>query len=417
VLKGATPDEVRAIVQDKLEVMRDTPFVVPRLEVQPFTVKPSSEALIQKQGFTLEKVNYALSQAGVKVIDEPLNYKVARLGAYENSTSKKSGVYKADNLIFSDKIAKRTDAEIDAALIKRYGTDAVSVPTSKPVVTTESPIVSVVDLQDAAKGIGTLGEVSQWSVRGDFITPLKEVLNAVDDLGLGVLNTPALPRMVKGGIGKLSNKTVEGVASSLQKVSLETAEDIAKSIFNALWRKATPDQKEIILGKVSATRLEQLGLERVQTKIAPPTTPAPLQYVQAGTLDDATVSAYHVVNDSQVPIEQLRVAMLREQGFDGRTASSMKVHPLSEEIARTGKVSDQSLMDFLNSRELSVSTPTEQKWSSKMLQQIWEVSTPEQKAYIMKNVDNLEQLGLERIARSNVIDDHLPPEGVFDTPC
>jgi hypothetical protein len=35
----------------------------------------------------------------------------------------------------------------------------------------------------------------------------------------------------------------------------------------------------------------------------------------------------------------------------------------------------------------------------------------------MKNVDSLEQLGLERIARSNVIDDHLPPEGVFDTPC
>jgi hypothetical protein len=35
VLKGATPDEVRAIVNDKLEVMRETSFVVPRLEVQP----------------------------------------------------------------------------------------------------------------------------------------------------------------------------------------------------------------------------------------------------------------------------------------------------------------------------------------------------------------------------------------------
>jgi hypothetical protein len=451
----------------------------------------------------------------------------------------------------------------------------VPVPTSKPVVVTDSAITSVADLQDAAKGIGTLGEVSQWSVKGDFATPLKDVLNAVDDLGLDALNTPALSKMVKGGIGKLSNKTVEGVASSLQKVSLETAEDIAKSIFNALWRKSTPDQKEIILGKISATRLEQLGLERVQTKITPPTTPAPLQYIQAelsysselervlfryvngeafewatkarggeglsayppellrafsensrqypvlyrglgdvgstvskvgdtvsdkaiqsfstdlkeaatysngniilkleganglkttaesanslqtevlilpdsysvksitdvkvrgvgggtftiaeivpvvrkntptATLPDVT-DAYHVVNNSQVPIEQLRVAMLREQGFDGRTASSMKEHPLSRSISEFGEVYDEDLIPFLKSRELSVSTPAEQKWSSKMLQQIWEVTTPQQKAYIMKNVDSLEQLGLERIARSNVIDDHLPPEGVFDTPC
>jgi hypothetical protein len=301
--------------------------------------------------------------------------------------------------------------------LKLQQLEPIPVPTSKPVVVTDSAITTVADLQEAAKGIGTLGEVSQWSVRGDFITPLKEVLNAVDDLGLDVLNTLALSRMVKGGIGKLSNKTVEGVAASLQKVELKTAEDIAKSIFNALWRKSTPDQKEIILGKISTTRLEQLGLERVQTKIVPPTTPAPLQYVQAGVLDEVTVSAYHVVNDSQVPIEQLRVAMLREQGFDGRAASSMKEHPLSRSISEFGEVYDEDLIPFLKSRELSVSTPAEQKWSSKMLQQIWEVATPQQKAYIMKNVDSLEQLGLERIARSNVIDDHLPPEGVFDTPC
>jgi hypothetical protein len=291
------------------------------------------------------------------------------------------------------------------------------VPTSKPVVVTDSAIVTVADLQDAAKGIGTLGEVSQWSVRGDFITPLKEVLNAVDDLGLDVLNTPALSKMVKGGIGKLSNKTVEGVASSLQKVSLETAEDIAKSIFNALWRKSTPDQKEIILGKISATRLEQLGLERVQTKITPPTTPAPLQYVQAGVLDEVTVSAYHVVNDSQVPIEDLYQAMMRSAGFSAREAREAGGHFITEQIAFTGAVTDRNLKTLITLKSLSVESPVKQKWSSKMLQQIWEVATPEQKAYIMKNVDNLEQLGLERIARSNVIDDHLPPEGVFDTPC
>jgi hypothetical protein len=254
-------------------------------------------------------------------------------------------------------------------------------------------------------------------VRGDFITPLKEVLNAVDDLGLDVLNTPALSKMVKGGIGKLSNKTVEGVASSLQKVSLETAEDIAKSIFNALWRKSTPDQKEIILGKISATRLEQLGLERVQTKITPPTTPAPLQYVQAGVLDEVTVSAYHVVNDSQVPIEDLYQAMMRSAGFSAREAREAGGHFITEQIAFTGAVTDRNLKTLITLKSLSVESPVKQKWSSKMLQQIWEVATPEQKAYIMKNVDNLEQLGLERIARSNVIDDHLPPEGVFDTPC
>jgi hypothetical protein len=571
VLKGATPDEVRAIVQDKLEVMRDTPFVVPRLEVQPitvpklefditrqlprrssiveatvtklteiqtpvtrfndgvtelpkvdiktikdsadkeiqgwlnlsaenrrrvFTVKPSSESTVTKLGFTVEKVNEALREAGIKVVNEPLSYKVARLNAStDKASSPKAGAFLADNLVFVDELVNRTEAQITSDLVKKYnratppkaGIDrskvsssvvdstssvdldmiadntsrvadleylaakraaeinpnfesvrayivdevneaallaqldiidgVIPVPASKPVVTTDSAIVTVTDLQDAAKGIGTLGEVSQWSVRGDFLTPLKDVLNAVDDLGLGVLNTPALSKMVKGGIGKLSNKTVEGVASSLQKVSLETAEDIAKSIFNALWRKSTPDQKEIILGKISATRLEQLGLERVQTKIVSPTTPAPLQYVQAGVLDDVTVSAYQVVNDSQIPIEQLRVSMLREQGFDGRTASSMKEHPLSRSISEFGEVYDEDLIPFLKSRELSISTPTEQKWSSKMLQQIWEVATPQQKAYIMKNVDNLEQLGLERIARSNVIDDHLPPEGVFDTPC
>lgn len=472
------------------------------------------------------------------------------------------------------------------------------VPTSKPVVVTDSAIVTVADLQDAAKGIGTLGEVSQWSVRGDFITPLKEVLNAVDDLGLDVLNTPALSRMVKGGIGKLSNKTVEGVASSLQKVSLETAEDIAKSIFNALWRKSTPDQKEIILGKISTTRLEQLGLERVQTKITPPTLPTlrheqAVMYHGAGSqmsrLDDSFFSteniygnglyttadrgvansyrkknatayskegylysltekspvklydldqpfnkqsvegkaiiehlerlqrsgddyietladgmldelsqgftlgramdttrrfneggsevltnfidsfreplsksgyggythqggvltgskrhqvniywktedvlelkqleptpnfsdSYQVVNDSKVELSKLREEMLLAQGYDRREAvmTAKRGHPISEEIANTGAVSDRSLKMIVKNRELYSDYPSEQKWSSKMLQQIWEVATPEQKAYLMTNLDNIEKLGLERIARSNVIDDHLPPERVFDTPC
>ncbi|OBQ44438.1 MAG: hypothetical protein AN484_07085 [Aphanizomenon flos-aquae WA102] len=472
------------------------------------------------------------------------------------------------------------------------------VPTSKPVVVTDSAITTVADLQEAAKGIGTLGEVSQWSVRGDFITPLKEVLNAVDDLGLDVLNTLALSRMVKGGIGKLSNKTVEGVAASLQKVELKTAEDIAKSIFNALWRKSTPDQKEIILGKISATRLEQLGLERVQTKITPPTLPTlrheqAVMYHGAGSqmsrLDDSFFSteniygnglyttadrgvansyrkknatayskegylysltekspvklydldqpfnkqsvegkaiiehlkrlqrsgddyietladgmldelsqgftlgramdttrrfneegsevltnfidsfreplsksgyggythqggvltgskrhqvniywktedvlelkqleptpnfsdSYQVVNDSKVELSKLREEMLLAQGYDRREAvmTAKRGHPISEEIANTGAVSDRSLEMIVKNRELYSDYPSEQKWSSKMLQQIWEVATPEQKAYLMTNLDNIEKLGLERIARSNVIDDHLPPERVFDTPC
>ena len=853
VLKGATPDEVRAIVQDRLEVLRDTPFVVPRLEVQPIEVpklefditrqvpnKPSivessvariSPSVLTRDGVgivpnpsylvelsaitdttgtvhssarvealarailasketqpvILRKINpvkfevvgdnltylaakraeqldpqnayevrgvfvepgseleklYLSQQKALEEVSKLTNdavieststgkpaFKVFRKAEdsrpysvdLESITTSRGGAYNKEaveilarsflesgqnirpivvrrtggetfevirgNLEF---LAAKRASEIDPRFesVNAYIVDAgneaglltqldilddittVPVPTSKPVVVTDSAIASVADLQDAAKGIGTLGEVTQWSVRGDFVTPLKDVLNAVDDLGLDVLNTPALSRMVKGGIGKLSNKTVEAVASSLQKVSLEAAEDIAKSIFNALWRKATPDQKEIILGKMSATRLEQLGLERVQTKITPPTTPVPLQYVQAVLLpsplaytstpnaslrledviskagsalkimssdlevlksgiitddivktivnkvvnngyrdakvygqvvfdrlwntssdsqkqlilsivpedkfsqvglvktvatpitpaplqyvqaelsaapvsnkfndgvtelpkvdvktvkeyadkqiqewlnlsakdrrrlftvkpsSEATITklgftvekvdealreagvrvideplrykvarlnafsdkastpkvgvfladnlvfvdelirrseeeigagliakynasqvtdSYHVVNDSQVPIEQLRVAMLREQGFDGRTASSMKVHPLSEEIARTGKVSDESLARLITDKELSLTSPTpaEVKWSSKMLQQVWEVATPQQKAYIMSNVDNLEQLGLERIARSNVIDDHLPPEGVFDTPC
>jgi hypothetical protein len=593
VLKGATPDEVRAVVQDKLEVLRETPFVVPRLEVQPIevprlefditrqlprktqTTAAINPAVLNKDGsgitpnpsFLLElsgvSDNTGLVQSSARVdalarsiiasgetqpvivrqinavkfevVGDNLTYLAAKRAeeldpknAYEvravfvkpdseleklylsqqraleevkklssdaviESTSTGKSAFKIFNKAEDSRpysvdlesittsrggaynkeavetlarsflesgqnirpiVVRRTgtetfevirgnleylaakraseidprfeavnsyivDAGNEAALLAQLDIldDVLPVPTNKPVVVTESAITSVSQLQDAAKGIGTLGEVSQWSVRVDFNTPIKEVLDAVDDLGIDVLNTPALSRMVKGGIGKLSNKTVEGVASSLQKVSIETAEDIAKSIFNALWRKSTPDQKEIILGKVSATRIEQLGLERVQTEITPPTTPAPLQYVQAGVLDDVTVAAYQVVNDSQIPIEKLHVAILREQGFDGRTASSMKVHSISEEIALTGKVSDESLAQLIKNRELSVSTPSEQKWSSKMLQQIWEVATPEQKAYIMKNVDNLEQLGLERIVRSNVIDDHLPPEGVFDTPC
>ena len=589
VLKGATPDEVRAIVQDRLEVIRDTPLVVPRLEVQPikvpklefdditrqaprqqvFASTPLSTAKILSldsistpnpnldsalvDSLAREMVSASdnirpivverVSPVEYKVISGEVQYAAAKRAAeldpnfevrsvvvekgtpqydavmrqenaykeieklsqestltntakntttYEGTktekqlgtttgsrtieldsiTTQRGGAYSkeavevmARNLLetggntrpivvrrtnptdfelirgnleylaakraseinpqFTGVRALVVDAANEAAILRQLDIvdGVIPVPTSKPIVVTDSTIASVADLQDAAKGLGTFGEVSQWSVRGDFVTPLKDVLNAVDDLGLNVLNTPALSRMVKGGIGKLSNKTVEGVASSLQKVSLETAEDIAKSIFDALWRKSTPDQKEIILGKISTTRLEQLGLERVQTKIVPPTTPAPLQYVQAELSSSSTpptisiTDAYQVVNDSQVPLRELYEATMRVGGSTTREAAESPDHYITRQISTTGGFSDRNLKTFIDSGEMSGTSVTQQKWASKMLKEMWEVATPRQKAYIMKKVDNLEQLGLERIARSNVIDDHLPPEGVFDTPC
>lgn len=292
----------------------------------------------------------------------------------------------------------------------------VPVPTTKPVVLGESEFATLSDLQDAARTGDTLSEVSQWSPRGDFSTPLKDVLNAVDDLGIDELNTPSLAKLVKGRVGKLADKTVKEVAQSLQKVKLDNNEDVAKSVFNALWRKSTDDQKQLILSTLSTKRLNDLGLERVQTKIVPPTQPTMRHDVSSGLVD---VEAYQVFNESQIPIEHLRVAALREQGYDLRTASSMKIHPLIEEIELTGRVSDKSLDELIRTKELTIDTVSERNWSSKMLQRIWEVATPEQKALIMRELDTrtLENLGLERIARSNVIDDHLPPETIFDVPC
>jgi hypothetical protein len=298
--------------------------------------------------------------------------------------------------------------------------EGIPVPTNKPVVVSEAPFTSLSDLIDDARdgSIQSLSEVRNWSQKGDFNTKLKDIPNAVDDLGIDALNTPSLMKVVKGRAGKLSDKVVKEVADSLNKVDVNKAEDVSKSLFDALWRKSTNGQKQTILSSIPSKRLNELGLERVETKVIPPTLPT-LSHVRADVIDEGVTSGYHVVNDSQASIESLRVAALREQGLSAREASSMKVHPISEEIAATGFVSDVPLESLLKTRELSVSSIAERNWSSKMLQQVWDIATPQQKARIMSDIDarTLEQLGLERIARSNVIDDHLPPETLFDIPC
>ena len=314
------------------------------------------------------------------------------------------------------------DSVNEAAVLRQLDilNEGIPVSTIKPVVVSDAPFTSLSDLIDDARdgSIQSLSEVRNWSQKGDFVTRLKDIPNAVDDLGIDALNTPSLLKVVKGRAGKLSEKTVKEVANSLKKVDVNRAEDISKSLFDALWRKSTDEQKQTILSSIPSKRLNELGLERVETKVTPPTLPT-LSHVRASTIDEGVTSGYHIVNDSQASIESLRVAALREQGLSAREASSMKVHPISEEIAATGFVSDASVESLLKTRELSVSSIAERNWSSKMLQQVWDVATPQQKARIMSYIDarTLEQLGLERIARSNVIDDHLPPETLFDIPC
>jgi hypothetical protein len=299
--------------------------------------------------------------------------------------------------------------------------ESIPVSTTKPVVVSEAPFTSLSDLIDNARdgSVQSLSEVRNWSQKGDFNTKLKDIPNAVDDLGIDVLNTPSLMKVVKGRAGKLKADVVADVADSLNKVNtLGERGDIAKSLLDGLWRKATDEQKQEILKIIKPDRLNKLGFERVETKVAPPTLPT-LSHVRADVIDEGVTSSYHVVNDSQASLESLRVAALREQGLTAREASSMKVHSISDEISATGFVSDASLESLLKTRELSAASVAERNWSSKMLQQIWDVATPQQKARIMSDIDarTLEQLGLERIARSNVIDDYLPIEKEFDTPC
>jgi hypothetical protein len=314
------------------------------------------------------------------------------------------------------------DSINEAAVLRQLDIldEGVPVSTAKPVVVSEAPFTSLSDLIDDARdgSIQSLSEVRNWSQKGDFNTKLKDIPNAVDDLGIDALNTPSLMKVVKGRVGKLSDKVVKEVADSLKKVDVNKAEDVSKSLFDALWRKSTDEQKQTILSSIPSKRLNELGLERVETKVTPPTLPT-LSHVRADVVDEGVVSGYHVVNDSQASLESLRVAALREQGLSAREASSMKVHPISDEISATGFVSDASLETLLKSRELSAASVAERNWSSKMLQQIWDVATPQQRARIMSEIDakTLEKLGFERIARSNIIDDHLPIEKEFDTPC
>lgn len=298
--------------------------------------------------------------------------------------------------------------------------EGVPVPVSKPVVVSEPPFTSLSDLMDDARdgGITSMSEVRNWTQKGDFITPLKDIPNAVDDLGIDALNTPSLMRVVKARIGGLKDKAVKEVAQSLVKVELKNAEDIAKSLFNALWRKSTDEQKQLILSTVPVKRLNELGLERTVTEVVPPSLPT-LSHVRASAIDESVVSAYRVVNDSQARMEDLRVAALLEQGVPRRRAIGMRDHPLMLDIMILQKMRDKYFDPFMKSKELSVASPAERDWSSAMLKHMWEVATPEQKVRIMSEIDarTLEQLGFERIARSNVIDDHLPVEKEFDIPC
>jgi hypothetical protein len=372
VLQGAKVDDIAAIVADKLELVRDTPMVVPKIVAQPIEVP---------------KLDYSITSQLPKI-----------------------------------EVPKRS-AAVALEPSKVISTEFTSTPVSisKPVVVSEAPFTSLSDfVNDARDGsVQSLSEVRNWSQKGDFNTKLKDVPNAVDDLGIDALDIPTLVKVVKGRAGKLKADDVANVADSLNRVNtLGERGDIAKSLLDGLWRKATDEQRQEILKIIKPDRLNKLGFERVETKVIPPTLPT-LSHVRASTIDEGVTSGYHIVNDSQTPIESLRVAALREQGLSARESSSMKVHPISDEISVTGAVSDASLESLLKSRELSAASVAERNWSSKMLQQIWDVATPQQKARIMSEIDakTLERLGFERIARSNVIDDHLPPEVPFDTPC
>jgi hypothetical protein len=136
--------------------------------------------------------------------------------------------------------------------------------------------------------------------------------------------------------------------------------------------------------------------------------------VNPSLLNDRVLE-YQIVNDSQASAESLRMVFLKEEGLSSREARQSARYIAQDQIDASAAVTQRVLYDFLY-KDMVIKTPAGRAWSSKILQQIWEVATPQQKGRILMQ-DNLEQLGLERIARSNVIDDHLPPEGVFDTPC
>jgi len=329
-----------------------------------------------------------------------------------------------------------TDASKERALLAQLDLldESIPTPTANPIVLGESLITNIADLKDEVRidSFISTKEIREWMPA--YITPLTksgedvfeltiiEIRDIIEDLELDALTAPAVMNVIGGGVrkGKITNKSIEAVSNILNDMAVtKESKNVLHNIFNTLWRKSTLEQRKIVVENITATRLGELGLEKVQTKLPPPPDLPALSYVKASTVTPEVVDAYQVVNNSSQSIENLRVAALREQGFSGREASSMKVHPLSEEIITTGRVSDTSLDQLLKNRELSVTTPVERNWSSKMLKDIWEVATPAQKANIIDTMkaNDLEYLGLERISRSNVIDDHLPKEGLFDTPC
>lgn len=315
------------------------------------------------------------------------------------------------------------DPKNEAAILRQLDIldEGIPVTTTMPVVVDNAPFTSLSDLIDDARdgSIESITEVSKWAQKGDFTTPLKDVPNAIDELGIVALDTAGMRRVAKARAGKLSDSVVKEVANSLEKVDIKNklVNDTAKSLFDALWRKSTDEQKQMIISSIPLKRLNELGLERVETKVTPPTLPT-LGHVRASVIDDEVVTSYQVVNDSQASLESLRYAVLKEQRYSNKDAREYAKYFMQDEIRETAKVSDKSL-DWFLSKDLSASTVTERNWSSKMLKEVWEVATPQQKARIMSDIDarTLEQLGLERIARSNVIDDHLPIETEFDIPC
>jgi hypothetical protein len=380
--------------------------------------------------------------------------------------------------------------------------EGIPVGTSKPVVLTESVVTNADDLVEGVKSNNAVvvDDVSNWSPKESTI-PVKDLIAAIDDLGVEALEIPAVSRLVKNKVGKLSDKTVKEVSQGINKAKGD--EEVVRSTFNILWRKSTPEQQKLVLKTVSSAKLLDL-LERVETKVTPPTLPT-LQHETAlfgepkmmsleqqnlygfitqydrqnmsgsGLLDrmkaDASsslgvpvervgtildelagmgkvelnrtvqpytysviperevytnpysdssfdfTSGYTVVNNSSVSADDLYINLMKSSGFTTREAKAVGKHFITQEIEMTAAVTDRSLKKLITLRSLSVETVAHQKWSSKILKEIWDVATPSQKAYLMTNVSDIEQLGLERIARSNVIDDFLPPEGVFDVPC